>query len=316
VALSRALVLRALGLGDFLTGVPALRALRRALPGHELSLAAPGVLRPLVRLSGTVDRLLPTAELAAVEWPGAGPDIAVNLHGSGPQSHRLLRATGPARLVAFGSEEAGVPGPCWDDGEHERDRWCRLVTTAFDVPADPDDLLLDVPAAAPAPASDGAVLIHPGAAYGSRRWPPQRFAQIARWAAGRGWRVVVTGTPDEAGLATEVQQRAGLPPESVLAGRTDLEQLAALVAAARLVVCGDTGVAHLASAYRTPSVVLFGPTPPGRWGPPASGPHAVLWHGTGPTDPFGDSPDPALLEIGVAEVLDRAEALTSTRDGA
>jgi hypothetical protein len=62
--------------------------------------------------------------------------------------------------------------------------------------------------------------------------------------------------------------------------------------------------------------VLFGPTPPSRWGPPACGPHAVLWHGTGPTDPFGAEPDLALLQIDVAEVLDRAEALARIGDSA
>jgi len=91
----------------------------------------------------------------------------------------------------------------------------------------------------------------------------------------------------------------------VLAGRTDLGHLAALVADARLVVAGDTGVAHLASAYATPSVLLFGPTPPSRWGPPP-GPHTVLWHGTGVGDPHAAEPDPALLRIGVDEVLTAA----------
>jgi hypothetical protein len=54
--------------------------------------------------------------------------------------------------------------------------------------------------------------------------------------------------------------------------------------------------------------VLFGPTPPHRWGPPEDGPHDVLWHGTGVGDPHADAPDPALLEITVDEVLVLAEA--------
>ena len=83
--------------------------------------------------------------------------------------------------------------------------------------------------------------------------------------------MVVTGSAAERPLATAVAVRAGLPPAAVLAGRTDLLGLAALVAGARLVVCGDTGLGHLATAYRTPSVLLFGPTPAEGWGPPAAG---------------------------------------------
>ena len=81
-----------------------------------------------------------------------------------------------------------------------------------------------------------------------------------------------------------------------------------LVAAAALVLCGDTGVAHLATAYRRPSVVLFGPVSPALWGPPArtspdgSVLHRVLWHGDGNGDPWGADLDPALEKITVDEV--------------
>jgi ADP-heptose:LPS heptosyltransferase len=290
--------------------VPALRALRRALPDHRLVLAAPEPLRPLVELGDAVDELLPTGELAPVPWRGEPPDVAVNLHGRGPQSHRLLRGLAPGRLVGFANDQAGEPGPAWRADEHERSRWCRLVASAFDVPADPDDVRLAVPGLEPAVV--GAVVVHPGAAYPSRRWPPDRFAAVARWAAGRQWPVVVTGGPDETDLARQVATGAGLSPSAVLAGRTDLEQLAAVVASARVVVCGDTGVAHLASAYGTPSVLLFGPTPPAAWGPPP-GPHRVLWRGSAAADPFAADPDPALLDIAVSDVLDELAVLENAR---
>jgi ADP-heptose:LPS heptosyltransferase len=202
-------------------------------------------------------------------------------------------------LLGF-DREPGSPLLAWDPDEHERARWCRLVTSAFDVTADPDDVALRRPTV-PSPVP-GAVVLHPGAASGSRRWPADRFAAVAAALADAGERVVLTGSPDEAPLAEDVRRLAGLPPESLLAGRTDLGHLAALIADARLVVAGDTGVAHLASAYATPSVLLFGPTPPTRWGPP-TGPHTVLWHGTGVGDPHAAAPDPALLEITVEEVL-------------
>ena len=302
-----ALVLRALYLGDLLAGVPALRALRRALPHHEVVLAAPEPLRPLVELTGAVDRLLPTGELEPVPWAEVSPrppDVAVDLHGNGPASKRLLQALRPGRLVAFGGPGSGggwVEGPRWEPDEHERARWCRLVAESLGVAADPDDLLLPRPATDPPVPS--AVVVHPGAASPARRWPAERFAAVARWAADRGEQVVVTGSAAEAPLAEEVRRLAGLPDDALLAGRTDLAGLTALVAAARAVVCGDTGVAHLASAYRTPSVVLFGPTPPRRWGPPAVGPHTVLWHGEGVGDPHAGAADPALLRVAVAEVV-------------
>jgi ADP-heptose:LPS heptosyltransferase len=301
----RALVLRALGLGDLLTGVPAMRALARALPDHDLTLATPLALEPLVRLAGVADRLLPTSGLEPPAWTGSPPDVAVNLHGRGPQSHRLLADLRPRRLVAFGCPEAGHSGPPWDAGEHEVRRWQRLVRTELGGEPAADDLLLEVPAEAPP--VRGAVVLHPGAAYPSRRWPAERFAGVARWAAATGWPVVVTGGGTEAALAQRVADLAGLPDGSVLAGRTDLTTLAALVAAAGLVVCGDTGLAHLASAYRTPSVVLFGPVSPSRWGPPADGPHTVLWKGDGTGDPWGDDVDPALLRLDVEEVVAAAE---------
>jgi ADP-heptose:LPS heptosyltransferase len=82
-----------------------------------------------------------------------------------------------------------------------------------------------------------------------------------------------------------------------------------VVAAARVVVCGDTGVAHLATAYRRPSVVLFGPVSPALWGPPPRPQHVVLWHGDGAGDPWGTALDPALARVTVAEVTDALDTL-------
>jgi ADP-heptose:LPS heptosyltransferase len=94
----------------------------------------------------------------------------------------------------------------------------------------------------------------------------------------------------------------------VVAGRTDLTALAAIVAHAGRVVCGDTGVAHLATAFGIPSVVLFGPTSPATWGPPAErAHHRVLWHGT-TGDPHADRPDPGLLAIEPAQVIQELAA--------
>jgi len=294
------LVLRALGVGDLAAGVPALRALRAAFPDRTLALAAPAWLTPLIELIGGIDRIVPADGLAGLPALPA-PELAVNLHGRGPQSHRLLRTLAPARMWAFASVEAGhLDGPTWAEEEHEVRRWCRLLSH-YDVRSDPGDLSLAVPAA---DVPRGVTIVHPGAKSPARRWP--RFAAVARALTARGHEVVITGSAGERELARAVARDAGLPPAAVLAGHTGLGELAALVAHARLLVSGDTGIAHLATAYGTASAVLFGPVPPRRWGPPPDRPrHRAIWHGT--RAERGDTLDPgvhpALLRVGVDEVL-------------
>ena len=301
-----ALVLRALGLGDLLVAVPALRALRRAYPGHRVVLAAPAWLGALVPLTGAVDTLLPVTDLGSPLPPVAGSvDVAVNLHGAGPQSHALLDAFAPRERI--GHAAPGWDGPVWVDETDERRRWVDVLRH-HGLPGDPSDVGLEHPAV-PSPAP-GAVVVHVGAAYGSRSWPADRFAAVARELTARGRTVVLTGSAAERERATAIGTAAGLPASANLAGRTGLAELAALVADAALVVTVDTGAAHLATAYATPSVVLFGPATVERWGPPAGGPHVVLTDASVRVgDAFGAEPDPALLAVGAHDVLRAAERL-------
>jgi ADP-heptose:LPS heptosyltransferase len=309
-------VLRPLGLGDLLTGVPAIRAVRAAVPDHRLVLATTSALEPLARLIDAVDEVLPARELQPLEWAGPPPELAVDLHGKGPASHAIVADLEPARLLTFDSP--GYPGPPWYPDEHEVVRWCRLVSAGLGVTADPDALDLAEPPVPPL--VRGVTVVHPGAAFPGRRWPPDRFAAVARHLTAQGHDVRITGGPAEVELARQVAADAGLGNEAVLAGRTTSLELAAVIAHARLVVCGDTGVAHLASAYRRPSVVLFGPVSPGLWGPPSRPQHVVLWHGWvhgGSGDPWGTAVDPALAAITVEEVTMAIDALrASPRPGA
>jgi hypothetical protein len=312
------LVLRALGLGDALTGVPALRGLRRRHAGRPLLLAAPTVFGEWLTSLGLVDGCVPTSGLDD-EPPGRriGPHDAVNLHGRGPQSHALLLAGRPRSLLAFAPPEdsavrdeveAAAPGlPAWRSDEHEVLRWCRLVTSAGGC-CGPEDLRLgsrwDM-----APEPRPYVVLHPGAASGSRRWPVDRWAVVARVVSRRA-DVRLTGSRDERALCEHVASAASLPVDSVVAGSLDLPGLLDLVARAGLLVCGDTGVAHVATATGTPSVLLFGPVSPTGWGPAIDHElHHVIWHGDGSGDPHGAVPDPALLRITPDEVLAAADAL-------
>lgn len=306
----RIVILRALKLGDFLTAVPAYRALRRAFPRAEITLAAPRALEPLLALlDGVIDRIVDAAPLAPLPRELHGADIGVNLHGCGPQSHRVLLDARVRRLIAFRNDEIpeSAGGPRYDAGAHEVERWCRLLAHAG-IPADRRELDLAVPPIAVPRRIRGATLVHPGASSEARRWPVERWVDVARAEQRLGHAVVVTGGPDEVELARAVANGAGVPSTHVYAGRTSLRELAALVAAAGRVVCGDTGVAHLATAYRRPSVVLFGPIAPDVWGPPQRPYHRVLWNGT-TGDPHADRVDPGLLAIPVERVIAALDGL-------
>lgn len=331
------LILRALGLGDLLTAVPALRGLVRAFPEHRRILLAPCALAPLLPLIRMRDSgepvvhelrhadLLSRSALAraSIGLPGAkdAPDVAVNLHGRGPESHRALLRARPRRMIAFAHPQVAEvsDGPHWRSGEHEVGRWCRMLGEAG-VACDPSELQIERPPRGADEDLCGVTIIHPGASSGARRWPPERWAAIAAAERMVGRRVLITGSGAELSLARRVADGAGLPSKAVLAGRTTVDRLASLVSVAGRVVCTDTGVGHLATALGTPSVLLFGPVSPAEWGPPAElRHHVVLWAGSR-GDPHRECPDPGLLQIKVADVLDalerlptRAEVLSTVR---
>jgi len=151
---------------------------------------------------------------------------------------------------------AGFALPPGDDGR------LRLTNVATDVSA-------IIAGAASGRASGAAsngeyVVVHPGASVPARACPPQRCGEIVTALASAGRRVLVTGGPDERELTASVAGRSGVD----LGGRTDLGQLASVIAGARCAVVANTGPAHLAAAVGTPVVSLFAPTVPfGQWGP-------------------------------------------------
>jgi ADP-heptose:LPS heptosyltransferase len=316
----RVLVLRALGLGDLLCAVPAFRALRAALPGAEVVLLGLPWARTLVErypdyLSGFrefpgwpgLPERVPEVEHAAAFLAALQHerfDLAVQLQGSGLVTNPLAALFGARRLAGFFTPGAYCPDrerflPYPNRGREAR----RLLALLDHLGIEPGGDDLEFPLCRRdyesllAAAGDGLgrgdyVCVHPGASVPERRWPAARFAEVARALAGRGLRVVLTGTAAEAGLAGEVARRAAAPCLN-LAGRTDLGALGALLGGARLLVCNDTGVSHLAAALRVPSVVVSTGDNPERWAPADGRLHRVL------CDPAG---------VSAAEVVAEAEA--------
>jgi ADP-heptose:LPS heptosyltransferase len=285
----RIAVFRALQLGDLLCAVPALRALRHGyteahitligLPwAHELAgrLRAyvdhfiefpgfPGMPERAPDVAGIPDFIRVTRERAF--------DLAIQLHGSGELTNPITALMGARANAGYYRPGHWCPDAEryyeWRDGEHEVLRWLSLMQR-LGIDAQGSELEFPLRDAdwqewRGLQLHDYAV-IHPGSQLASRRWPPERFAEVGDALAAEGLRIVVTGTAGEAALTAHVRS-AMREPALDLAGRTTLGGLAALVARARIVVCNDTGISHIAAATRTPSVVVACGSDPRRWAP-------------------------------------------------
>ena len=118
-------------------------------------------------------------------------------------------------------------------------------------------------------------VLHPGARWPTKLWPPVHWARLAGWLVReKGFQLVITGSPGDRDLTGEIATQCDAPLLN-LAGRTSLAELASLLQKARVAVTTDTGPMHLAAALGTPVVALFGPTEPRRTGPFGPG-HEVV----------------------------------------
>ena len=301
----RIAVFRALVLGDMLCATPALRALKAAWPDAELTLIGLPWARELAERLPSVDRFeafpgwegLPEITPDRAEQPAflarmraASFDLLVQLHGSGSIVNPLLADFGARRVAGFAEPGDFSADPAlhtvWPKTGHEIERLLHLVDhlgidrqgRQLDLPltdGDRERLRDQVPELAE-PAGDGFVCVHPGAQLPSRRWLPRRFAEVADRLAAAGLLIVLTGGANEAAIAAEVRSLMKRPALD-LTGRTDLFSLGALVERARLVVCNDTGILHVAAAVGTPSIAVSSGADVARWAPLDTVRHRVFW---------------------------------------
>ncbi len=110
----------------------------------------------------------------------------------------------------------------------------------------------------------GFVILNPGAGWGSKQWPVERYAELARELGAYGVRSLVNHGPGEEELAAHVERNSD---GHAVAASFNISQLMAITRKASLFVGGDTGPMHLAALLNVPVVALFGPTDPARNGP-------------------------------------------------
>ena len=303
----RILVIRLDLLGDVLLSMPAVRALRQSYPQASIDMLVLPYTAPLLAHYSYFDRIY-TFDLNLLRpsgdmWNPAHYlallrllhdlrvrryDLAVTLFGLWGS---LIAFLSGARLrVGYRGEgfplmhNLALPGRRYQERKHEveyvlalaRASGARVEDSRLDLIPLPEavakvDRLLAEEGVLP---EEGLVAIHPGAKNGSaKRWLPERWGRLAdRLASEFGVRIVLTGTAAEEELVARVvsamRERA-----VVLAGRTSIPELVALLARCQLVLCGDSAPLHLAVALGVPVVAIHGPTDPllsGPWGPKAT----------------------------------------------
>jgi ADP-heptose:LPS heptosyltransferase len=196
-------------------------------------------------------------------------DLAIQMHGCGTITNPLTGLFGARHCAGYFLPGQYCPDPEWflPYPTTVPEVWRHLLLMEFlGVPFQGEDI--DFPLGdedrrelrgldeADELRPDHYVCVHPGARGAFRRWPPERFASVADALADDGLRIVLTGSKAESGLTRSVRE-AMRAPALDLAGRTSLGSLGALLHDARLLLCNDTGLSHLAAALRVPSVVVF-----------------------------------------------------------
>jgi len=300
----RIAVFRALQLGDLLCAVPVLRALRNAHPYARITLvglpSSEAIARRFDRYvddwldfpgaDGLPEQNPRTERLPAffAEARARRFDLALQLHGSGERSNAIVRMMGAKRSCGFAPANA-VEGACedflpWPDEGPEIERLLQLVDhlgierqrRALEFPLDEDERRAWRRIAQRRSLDPGRlVLVHPGARCASRRWPVERFAEVADRLALEGWQVAITGTAGEADLAATM--RRAMRTQAVdLSGTTSLGELGAAIESCRLLVCNDTGVSHVAVGVGTRSVVVACGSEIRRWRPLDRSRHPML----------------------------------------
>ena len=276
-----------------------------------------------VRLRGWRDSVfsLPTLQQMATVWNdvrGAQYDIAVDLQGA-LRSAVLARWSG-APVVYGAAEPRESPASLLYNrkamarGRHvieqnlsvaEAVAGRRLEPRPVDFPRDPESEER-IAARLSARRISQFVILNPGAGWGAKRWPVERYGQVARSLADDGIPPILNYGPGERDLARAAASASGGAAEAI---PCSLSELIALTRRARLFIGGDTGPTHLAAALGIPVVAIFGPTDPDRNGPYRTR-SIVLRNPASPTTlERRTGPDEGLLEIGVDAVAAAARKL-------
>lgn len=345
--MAKILIVRLGALGDILHALPAVTAIRAALPdatlgwlveenfselltapGHKELNSHTGPQRPAVNYIHTVNtrrwrrHLTEARTLREVKGNlgrlrGVKYDIALDFQGNiksaifGKISHAdaLVGFTDPRERAARFFYDKKFPRP----GEHVIEQNLEFAKQALKLYLGNQQLQLMAPQLPCDPASEAwaqaeltrlgvgnFAIVTPGAGWGGKQWPAERYGAVARALAAHNLKTLVNMAPGEEQLADTVMKAS---TGSAIPVKADISQLIAITRRARIFIGGDTGPLHLAAALGIPVVAIFGPTDPARTGPFETPAIALRHPESKTTFSHHRQPDEGLLKISAEEVI-------------
>jgi predicted lipopolysaccharide heptosyltransferase III len=288
-AVKRVLVIRLRSIGDTVLATPSLFALKRFLPEAQVDILVEEWVAPLLTDHPHVDNVITlerggfmTRARVARELRAERYDVVYNLHG-GTTATFLARASGARHRVGFKTYQYAnlhttlAPSPLLLWGQQKthsvEQQLALLGWTGVPVTDKPRTQLGISPAAvesvnqqlAAAGLGDSRIaLIHPAAAFETKRWAVENFARIAEFVSERGLAPVAIAASHESQLIDDLLGEASV---KILSLELSLPEVTALAARSQLFVGNDSGIAHIASAVGTPTVVIFGSSNVAHWRP-------------------------------------------------
>jgi heptosyltransferase-3 len=290
----RVLVVRLRSIGDTVLSTASLVALRRFLPNATIDILLEDWVAPVLEGFPHVDNVITlqqgsTSSRARVarRLRGNHYDVVYNLHG-GTTATLLTRATGARHRVGFESYQyarlhnhlSPSSAMLWGrDKTHSVEQQLALLGWTGVPVSDRPPTQLAVTEYAGAGIGERLraagleeapfAVIHPAAAFATKQWAAEKFGKVADELANKDLSVVAITAPNEMHLVDELRRDTS----AAVAAFTDLSlpEITALLARARLFVGNDSGIAHIAAAVQTPSVVIFGSSNIAHWRPWTSG---------------------------------------------
>ena len=287
--IQRVLVVRLRSIGDTVLATPSLFALKRFLPHAEIDILVEDWVAPLLVDHPYIDNVvvldrggLVARTRAARELRSARYDVVYNLHG-GTTATFLTRATGARHRVGFKTYQYAnlhtelVPSPLllWGQQKtHSVEQQLALLgwtgvpvsdrpRTSLGVSPEAEEAVNQCLAAAGL-ADRKLALIHPATAFETKRWATENFARVTEYLTERGFACVAIATGNEAHIVNDLLSEASV---KILSLDLSLPEVTALAARSQLFVGNDSGIAHIAAAVGTPSVVIFGSSNIAHWRP-------------------------------------------------